>query len=234
VSPGAVIGRDAELDFVQGFLDEVCTGPAGLVLSGEPGIGKTILWRVGVEEARRRLGHVLTCRAAEAETALSFAGLSELLGESVVEAAASLLAPRRKALQVALRLAEPRGAPPDTLAIALAVYDLLVALAKDGPVLIALDDVQWVDPTSAGILEVALKRLHDESVGVLLTARSTKRTPVPLGLERTLPEDRLTPVAGRRRSPGLGPSSGNRRRPAPEWTCGCRGSYRARRRAGHR
>jgi DNA-binding CsgD family transcriptional regulator len=192
VSPGAVIGRDAEVDFVQAFLDEVSDGPAGLVLSGDPGIGKTILWRLGVEAARRRFGRVLSCRAVEAETALSFAGLSGLLGESVVEAADSLLAPRRKALEVALLLAEPAGPPPDTLAIALAVHDLLVGLARNGPVVIALDDAQWLDSPSAGILEVALNRLRDEPVGLLLTVRSTKGAPVPLGLERTLPEDRLT------------------------------------------
>ena len=52
VISGAVIGRDAELGFVDGFLDEVEGGPTGLVLSGEAGIGKTILWRVGVEDAR--------------------------------------------------------------------------------------------------------------------------------------------------------------------------------------
>ena len=64
---GAVIGRDAELDFVEEFLDQVGGGPAALVLSGEPGIGKTILWQVGVEAPRARFEHVLTCRAVEAE-----------------------------------------------------------------------------------------------------------------------------------------------------------------------
>jgi hypothetical protein len=76
VISGAVIGRDAELDFVDGFLDEVGGGPTALVLSGEAGIGKTILWRVGVEQARGRFAHVLACRGTEAEAAFSFAGLS--------------------------------------------------------------------------------------------------------------------------------------------------------------
>ena len=104
VFSGAVIGRDAELDFVQAFLDEVGGGPAGLVLSGEAGIGKTILWQAGVEHARGRFAHVLTCRGTEAEAALSFAGLSELLGEVLGDALDSLLPPRRRALEVALLL----------------------------------------------------------------------------------------------------------------------------------
>jgi hypothetical protein len=100
VISGAVIGRDAELDFVEGFLDGVRGGPTGLVLSGEAGIGKTILWQVGVERARGRFARVLTCRGTQAEAAFSFAGLSELLGEGLGEAVDSLLTPRRRALEV--------------------------------------------------------------------------------------------------------------------------------------
>ena len=130
--PGAIIGRDAELDFLEAFLEEVEGGPTGLVLSGEPGIGKTILWRVGVEQARGCFAHVLTCRGTEAEAAFSFAGLSELVGEVFEEALDSLLPPRRRALEVALLLAEPGEGPPDPLAVGLAVHDLLRALARQG------------------------------------------------------------------------------------------------------
>src|SRR5215475_11804799 len=99
-----LIGRDAELASIAGFLDSVEAGPAALVLSGEPGIGKTVLWELGVEEARVRFGRVLSCRAAEAEAALSFSGLSELLTE-VFDEVVPLLPPlRRRALEVAFLL----------------------------------------------------------------------------------------------------------------------------------
>ena len=189
---GAVIGRDAELDFVEGFLDEVGGGPTGLVLSGEAGIGKTILWRVGVEQARERFAHVLSCRGTEAEAAFSFAGLSELLGEVFEEAVDSLLPPRRRALEVALLLTEPGDDSPDPLAIGLAVHDVLRALAQPGPLLVAVDDVQWLDPGSAAVLEVALRRLRSDPIGVLVTSRRTAGRTMPLGLERSLPEQRLT------------------------------------------
>lgn len=77
--PGAIVGRDGELDHVQAFLDDLPGGPAGLVRSGAAGIGKTMLWHAGVEQARECFAHGLTCRGAQAEAALSFAGLSELL-----------------------------------------------------------------------------------------------------------------------------------------------------------
>jgi DNA-binding CsgD family transcriptional regulator len=191
VVAGTVIGRDAELDFVHALVDQVVGGPAGLVLSGDPGIGKTILWHAGVEDARRRFERVLTCRGVEAEASLSFAGLSDLLGDVLEEAAPSLVAPRRRALEVALRLAEPGEGPPDPLAIGLAVHDLLQALAMQGPMLVAIDDVQWLDPASAGVLEVALRRLRKDPIGLLVTVRRAAAMPVPLGLDRSVPEQRL-------------------------------------------
>src|SRR5262249_22138206 len=95
VISGAVMGRDGELGLVQTVVDEVGSGPTGLVLSGEAGIGKTILRQAGVEHARGRFARVLTCRGTEAEAALSFAGLSELLGDVLQDALDSLLEPRR-------------------------------------------------------------------------------------------------------------------------------------------
>ena len=107
-----LIGRDEELGRIAGFLDSISAGPAALVLSGEPGMGKTTLWELGVENARVRFGRVLSCRAAEAEAALSFSGLSELLTEVVAEVGPSLAPVRRRALEVALLLVEPGAQPP--------------------------------------------------------------------------------------------------------------------------
>jgi DNA-binding CsgD family transcriptional regulator len=191
VITGAVIGRDAELDVVRAFLDQPGGGPVGLVVSGEAGIGKTMLWQTGVREAHGRFAHVLTCRGTEAEAALSFAGLSELLGDALGDALDSLLPPRRRALEVALLLTEPGQTPPDPLAIGLAVHDLLEVLAQHGPLLVAVDDVQWLDAASAGALEVALRRSHKDPIGVLVASRQSGAATIPLGLERSLGEDRL-------------------------------------------
>ena len=82
------------------------------------------------EAASSRYGRVLTCRGVEAEASLSFAGLSELLAPVFDEAAASLVPPRRRALEVALLLVEPGDAAPDAHAIGLAVLDVLRVLAE--------------------------------------------------------------------------------------------------------
>ncbi len=145
----AVVGRDDELGSIQAFLAEVEQGPAALVLSGEAGIGKTILWEAGVEEARERFGRVLSHRSVEAEASLAFAGLSDLLEPVLEEVAADLPPPRRQALEVALLLVAPGDEPPDPRAIGLAFLDVLRLLAERGPVLVALDDLQWLDSSSA-------------------------------------------------------------------------------------
>ncbi len=187
-----VIGRTAELGVIQEFLADIEHGPRALVLSGEAGIGKTVLWEAGVAEARGRFDSILTCRGVEAEASLSFAGLSELLGDVLDEVGPSLAPPRRRALEVALLLAEPGETAPDPHAIGLAVLDVVRALAARGQVLVALDDIQWLDPASAGALQIALRRLREEPLGLLATLRLGSEvggSPVELG--RSFPVERL-------------------------------------------
>ena len=191
----AVIGRDVELAAMQSFLDGVPDGPSALVLSGEPGIGKTILWETGVDEASGQVGQVLTCRGVEAEASLSFAGLSELLAPVLAETLPVLVPPRRRALEIALLLAEPGDQPPDAHAIGLAVLDVVRALVERGSVLVALDDVQWLDAASSGVLQIAFRRLGVEPVGLLATLRVGTEIASPLELEQAFPGSQLLQLA---------------------------------------
>ncbi len=192
----SVIGREDELSAIGAFITAVEErGPAALVLSGEAGIGKTVLWETGVDEGRGRLERVLTCRGVEAEASLSFAGLSELIAPVLEEAAPSLVPLRKRALEIALLLAEPGDRPPDAHAIGLAVLDVLRVLAERGPVVVAVDDGQWLDPASAGVLQIALRRLRDEHVGLLVTLRRTPDIATPFELDRSFPDDRLTRIS---------------------------------------
>lgn len=186
----SLIGREDELRSLEAFFAAVAHGPSALVLSGEAGIGKTALWELGVEEAGRSIGRVLTCRGVEAEASLSFAALSDLLGEALEEAAPALVPPRRRALEVALLLAEPGDAPPDAHAVGLAVLDLLGFLAAGGPLVVAFDDAQWLDPASAAVLLVALRRLRAERVGLLATLRTGPEGAVAFELDRGVVEVR--------------------------------------------
>ena len=172
------------------------------MLSGEPGIGKTILWETGVDEGRRLLGNALVGRGSEAEASLSFAGLSDLLAPVFDDVAASLLPPRRRALEIALLRVEPDAEPPDPHAIGLAVLDALSALAERGPVLVALDDMQWLDRASAGVIQIALRRLRKERVGLLATLRTGPELTSPFELNRSFTEGQIEQLDDRAAQPG--------------------------------
>jgi hypothetical protein len=133
-----------------------------MVLSGAPGIGKTVLLEHGATQAAAGGRRVLTCRAVEAEAGLAFTGLSDLLTPVLDEALPALVPPRRTALAVALLLEEPGSTPPQRGAIGLAVMDCLRELARTAPVVVNLDDVQWLDTATATVLPVALRRLRDQ------------------------------------------------------------------------
>jgi DNA-binding CsgD family transcriptional regulator len=186
----SLIGREDELGAVHAFLGSVERGPSALVLSGEAGIGKTVLWEHGIREADEDVGRVLTCRGVEAEASLSFAALSDLLSEALVETMPSLAPPRRRALEIALLLVDPGDQPPDAHAVGLAVLDLLRLLAEHGPVVVALDDAQWLDAASAGVLLIALRRLRDERVGLFATLRTASNGGTAFSLDRAFANDR--------------------------------------------
>jgi hypothetical protein len=89
-------------------------------------------------------------------------------------------------------LAEPDGQAPDAHAIGLALVDVLDALCQTGPVLLALDDVQWLDASSVAVLGVAMRRLRQQPVGVLMTLREQPHSRMPFDLERSFSGPRIT------------------------------------------
>ena len=97
-----VVGRDAELSSVYGFLDRAADRPTALVLEGEPGIGKSTLWLAAVAAARRQDLIVLSSRPAESERGLAYVGLGDLFDPVVDGVIGELSPPRRRALEVAL------------------------------------------------------------------------------------------------------------------------------------
>ncbi len=189
--PTEIIGREEELAELRRFLDAADRVPAAFLIEGEPGIGKTALWRAGVELARARHFQVLTAIPAQAETRLSFAGLADLLSPVLADVLPALPGPQRRALEIALLLEDARGSlPPDHRAVAFAFLGAVRALAREGPLVVAVDDIQWLDRPSAFMVEFAIRRLRDEPVVFLLTLR-TGEGPDPLGLERALAEGGL-------------------------------------------
>jgi DNA-binding CsgD family transcriptional regulator len=176
-----LFGRDNELTRIAAFVDG---GAArALVLHGEAGIGKTVLWRAGLERARAAGSQVLVARPAESEASLSFSALGDLLADAG-DAIGALPDPQRRALRIALLLEDADGSATDARALSVAVLRLLRELAGEGPVLLAVDDVQWLDPPTLGALAYARRRLDGEPVGFLGAARPHAFAPAFERVER--------------------------------------------------
>ncbi len=182
-----IVGRDEELRVIGAFFGGTdAQGPDAVVLEGEAGIGKSTLWRAGVEAGQERGMRVLTAEPAEAERGLAYAGLGDLFEGMVDDVLPALEPPRRRALEVAL-LSEP-GERVHARALAVAVRDALDALCDSEPTSLAVDDVQWLDSASSSALAFALRRLPTTRLAVLLARRSGTE---PSELERALPAERV-------------------------------------------
>ncbi len=192
--PGAaeeIFGRDEELGRLRSLIDAIRDGPRALVIEGAAGIGKSTLWEWAIEHASSASCQVVSCQLGERESGLSYAGLGDLL-ESIDEATlASLPPPQRRALAVALLREDVTEPAIDPRALAYAFLTTLKLLARSRPVLIAIDDAQWLDGPTSRVLSFAVRRLEDEPIGVLVMLRTDESATEPLGLARSLPHERL-------------------------------------------
>jgi DNA-binding NarL/FixJ family response regulator len=180
-----LVGREDELAALGRLVGDLPDGPSGILVRGDAGIGKTVLWRAGLAAAQQAGARVLVTRCAELEMPLALGGLGDLLDRALPDVAEELADPQRRALAVALGLDAPEESVGG-IAVPRAFVACLRALAARSPVLLAIDDVQWLDAASRRIVAFALKRLGDAPVGILVTQRGDGED--PLDLRRTLDE----------------------------------------------
>jgi AAA ATPase domain len=189
-----VVGRDEELGSLYAFLERgaVAQGPRAVALEGDAGIGKSTLWRAAVDAARERGLRVLSARPAESERGLANAGLGDLLEGVLDDVRPALTAPQRRALDVALLVEDAADRPVDQRALGVAVRSTLQLLAEDGLV-VAIDDLQWLDAASAGALGFALRRLPETNLLLVWSRRlGERRHPSPV--EDAFEPDRIDRV----------------------------------------
>ena len=178
----SLVGREAELGAVGTFLRS--ERPCALAIVGEPGIGKTTLWHAAVGAARAQGFRVLVARPTESEARLAFAGLADLLAGVPAELFARLPEPQRIGLDAAL-LRAVSARPPQRRVVGAGFLSLLRELAGESAVVCAIDDVQWLDASSAAAVEFALRRLGEEPVRAVFSVRAAELAPAPIpALER--------------------------------------------------
>ncbi len=172
-----LVGRDADLAVITRSLDLLATGPAGIVIQGEAGIGKTSVWSAAIAMANERGLRVLIARPVEAELALGYAALGDLLQGAAQEVISALPGPQATALSAALSLAAD-AQPGEPLLVVRATLSALRLLASGAGLLVAVDDVQWLDAPSARALAFAARRLGDAPIGFLTALRDGHDDPL--------------------------------------------------------
>jgi DNA-binding CsgD family transcriptional regulator/tetratricopeptide (TPR) repeat protein len=163
-----LIGRRSEMRALDELLGAIRSGQSRvLVVSGEPGVGKTALLEALVERATDC--RVLHAGGVQAEMELAFAGLHQLL-TPIIDRLDVLPQPQHQALQTAFGLSG--AAKSDRFFIGLAALTLLSAVADEQPVICLVDDEQWLDSASTQVLAFVARRLGAESVGLIFAARA--------------------------------------------------------------
>jgi DNA-binding CsgD family transcriptional regulator/Tfp pilus assembly protein PilF len=153
------------------LLDSALCGLTGLALEGQPGIGKTTLLRDAVTSAHARGYAVVATAPGEPDASLAFTGLGDLFDELPDGLLDSLPGPQRSALAASLFMEDAADVPESPQALPRAVVSVVRELSLGSPLLVAIDDEQWLDRASARVLAFAFCRLREERVCVLLTRR---------------------------------------------------------------
>lgn len=173
-----IIGRTAELEKLKAWLHGGIPGrPAPdvlktvLVIEGEPGIGKTTVWAEAVRRARLEERNVLVCRPRPSDAGLPNVGLTDLLRSVPNDAFESLPQPQRRSLEVATLRRDAGDGDLEPRAVGTALTALLANLADRAPLLLAVDDAQWLDPASGRALAFALHRQEERDVRLLAAVR---------------------------------------------------------------
>ena len=138
---------------------------------------------------------MLESRPAQAEASLAYVGLGDLLRDVVDEALEPLAPPQADALRTALLLDRTPGASPDERGVAVAFLGALRALAERQPLLVAVDDAQWLDTSSAFVLAFAWRRVRSERVGLLLARRPGRGSPLQLAGDDRIVLEPLGPLS---------------------------------------
>ncbi|UNO43448.1 LuxR family transcriptional regulator [Streptomyces sp. MST-110588] len=178
-----VVGRETETADIMRRVASGRSRSEVLILAGDPGVGKSVLLDLVTDRARREGGRVLRAVGSESEAHLGFAGLHQML-RPVLDGLERLPPRQRTALRAVLGLDDCPEAP-DGMLVALAVLTLVSDLAEPAPLLMVVDDAQWIDRASLDVLSFVARRMDSEPVTLLVGVRAAATLPgLDKGYER--------------------------------------------------
>lgn len=201
-----LIGRDPEVHRLAAIVDHLGGEGAALVIRGEPGVGKSALLLLLRERAQAVDFRVLTTAGVEAEAELPFAGVHQLL-HPIEESIGSLPPAQRRSLEAALGITAE--ADPDPFRVAVAALHLVCSAAEAAPLVLIVDDAQWLDRPSVDVLRFVARRVESEPIALVAAVRAGHGTGFDDSGLPILELDRLSASASAqlldREAPGLHP-----------------------------
>ncbi len=166
-----IVGRGRDSAAVDSFVTASSAADPALVLEGFAGIGKTAIWTKSIVSAARRGFAVRSSRCSLADSAWAYSGLGDLLEDLPNDTLTELPEVQRRALAVALLLESPSSSSPGARVVGVAVLGILRLLCRSGPLILAIDDLQWMDDASRSVLTFALRRMTNDPIRILATER---------------------------------------------------------------
>jgi DNA-binding CsgD family transcriptional regulator len=163
-----LLGRVAEIEILDGLVQGLPECGGALVVRGEAGIGKSALLDVARRTAAARGFSVLETGGVQSEAHLAFAGLHQLLRPALGRLD-RLPVRQREAVEAAFGLGDSAAA--DTFLIALGTLDLLAEMAADAPLLLIVEDAQWLDTATCDVLAFVARRVELEPIVILFAVR---------------------------------------------------------------
>jgi len=166
----AVVGRSYDTRSIAEYLKSVGSQPSALLIDGEPGIGRSTLWLAGLNQARERGFQTLSARVSKAEVDLEYATVADLLAEVDLEVLQRLPDAHVAAIDRVLLRGTSDATAEERHVVAAAVTSVIQRLCRDAPVIVGIDDVQWLDRCSRAVLGYVARRLGRQAA-LLVTER---------------------------------------------------------------
>ncbi len=190
----AIVGREREQAIIETLLENGRTGGTGALVFGAPGVGKSFLLEFARDRADAHGMRTISAFGVESEAQLAFAGLQQLL-QPLLAGTHELPAPQRRALEVAIGIAD--GPQPELFLVGLASLSLLTEAASVAPLLLIVDDAQWLDQSTLAVLSFIARRLDADPIVLLAATRAYNDTALDTAPLRRLDLPPLTEESAR-------------------------------------